>query len=156
MAGLFSSISSFFTGGDSRLVDQIEAFANGYLSYGEVGRGLTLQRNEQVFLAALLAEELYRGYCAVEAKRQCDPTALEHLEGVRRARAAAIGTSTQSLDRFEIALRAVAVDLAGLARERGKFAQRFATADGMSESLVQPIVSAHAGAVRGIKRERVV
>lgn len=152
MAGLFSSISSAFSGGDAKLVDQIEQFASVYLSYGEVSRGLTLQREEQSFLAALLSEELYRGYCATALKRDCNPRALEHLDSVRRARLSALSVPAQSTERLESALRAFAVDLVQLARQHGKFSQRFASADGLSETLVQPIVSAHASAVRGAKR----
>jgi hypothetical protein len=154
MAGLFSSISSAFSGGDARFVDQIEQFASVYLSTGDVPHGLSLQRDEQALLAALLSEELYRRYCESETKRECDPRAIERLSGKRQARESALKASAQTVEHLESALIAVAVDLSELARRRGKFTQRFASADGLSETLVQPIISTHASNVRGARRER--
>lgn len=152
MAGFFTAISSALSGSDAKLVSQIEEFATGYLSQGDVARNLTLRREEQLLLGAVLAEELYRSYCATELKRECSPRALEHLEGIRKAREIPLQLTGDTLDRFERALRAVAADLVKLARQRGKFETRFASADGLSESQVQPVLNAHAGEVRAARR----
>jgi hypothetical protein len=153
MAGFFTSISSAISGGDTKLVGQIEDFAAGYLGQGEVARNLALRREEQALLAAILAEELYRSYCTVDLKRPSNPRAVEHLEGVRKAREIPLQVTGPTLDRLESALRALAVDLVKLAREKGKFETKFASADGLSESQVQPLLNAHANDLRAAKRQ---
>jgi len=152
MPGLFSQIAAALSGGDTKLVTRIEEFTGAYLTQGEVARTLGLKREEQALLGAILAEELYRTYCAEQLKRECAPSATARLEEARKAREAQVPMQGESLAQFEAALKPVAADLVNLARQRGKFESGFASADGLTESLVNDAIASRVTDVRAARR----
>lgn len=151
MPGLFSSIAAKLSGGDDKLVNQIEEFASAFVTQGEVSRALALKREETALLDAILAEELYRAYCADKGK-ECNPKSAARLEEARKAREAQIQAQGEALARLEEAFRAVALDMVTLARQRGKFASGFASADGLTESMVSEAIAPRAAEVKAAKR----
>lgn len=151
MPGLFSQIAAVLSGGDGKLVSRLEEFASGYVIQGEVARTLALKREESALLNAMLAEELYRAYCA-SRKRECHPRALAHFEEVRKAREAQLSVKGPALERLESALKTVAEDLTNLARQKGKFESGFASVDGLTESLVYDALGSHVMDVKAAKR----
>ncbi len=153
MPGLFSQIAAVFSGGDDKLVTRIDEFAEGYVVQGDVARALALKREETALLDALLAEELYRSYCAAQPKgKECSPKAVAHFEAARKEREAQVGLTGESLERLEAALKTVAGELATLARQKGKFDSSFASVDGLTESLANEAIATRVADVKAAKR----
>lgn len=151
MPGLLSQIASALSGGDTKLVGRIEEFASGYLIQGEVSKSLALKREEAALLSAILAEELYRSYCA-SRKKECSAEMTSRLLNIRRDRESRLQLKGAALERLEAALRTVAVDLTNLAQQRGKFETQFASVDGLTESQVTDAIGTHAAEVKAAKR----
>jgi len=152
MPGLFSQIASRFSGGDIKLVARIEEFAGAYVAQGEVGRTLALKREETALLDAILAQELYRSYCAEHLKKECTPEASARLQAVLQGREGQSGLQGEALARFEEVFRTIAHDLVGLAKQRGKFESGFTSADGLTESLVSEAIVSRATDVKAARR----
>jgi hypothetical protein len=151
MPGIFATIASALTGGDTRLVGRVEEFASGCLIQGDVAKLLGLKREDVGLLGAILAEELYRSYCASH-NRECNQDTLAHFTGAVKAHETQVGLADVALQRFEAALREVAVDLTNLARQKGKFESGFTTVDGLTESLVSDALGSHALDVKSARR----
>ena len=151
MPGLFSQISSVFSGGDNKLVSRIEDFAGAYVIQGEFPRTVGLKREEVALLQEILVEAIYRAYCASRG-RECAVTAISRLEEARKAREAEVGMAGESLERLETAFRHVADDLTNLARQRGKFESGFTSVDGLTESSIGDALGSHLLDVKAAKR----
>ena len=152
MPGLFSSLSSRFSGGDGKLVSKIEEFSTGFLIQGAVSKALVLRREEVGLLGSFLAEELYRTYCSTITKRQPSDGALAGLAQTRKHYEGLVAYPADQLTRFEDGLKKAATALATLARQKGKYESGFTSVDGITEALVFDAISPYVAEIKGARK----
>lgn len=154
MPGLFSRIGTAFSGSgqDGKLVARIEQFSNEFVYQSEVPKTLGLRREEASLLEAILADQLYRAYCAEHTKKEPSAGAIEHFAQARRERGARLGVSELALSHVGEALERVAGDLVDIARQRHKIQSGFDSVDGLTESIVSARISLRVPEVKASRR----
>jgi hypothetical protein len=154
MPGLFSRIGAAISGsgGDEKLIAHIEEFTDGYVIQSEVPKTLGLSHQEVALFESVLAEQLYRAYCAEHVKRAPVEKALAHFAELRVERRARVGLSGEGLARLEEALGRVAGDLVEIARKKAKIQSGFDSVDGLTESLVSALINTRVPEVKAARR----